>query len=79
MRERTLQNLAGMCRPSQSSRPTKMCKPLFHHKQQQGWTAGDRLESISYHREINIGGIQLQVDLSVDSSLAVLVEVLSDL
>lgn len=37
------------------------------------------LKGLSYHREINIRGIQLQVYLSVDGSLAVLVEVLSDL
>lgn len=33
----------------------------------------------SYHRQVDVGGIQLQVDLPVDCSLAVLVEVLSDL
>lgn len=31
------------------------------------------------HRQVDIGGIQLQVDLPVDCSLAVLVEVLSHL
>ena len=33
----------------------------------------------SYHRQVDVGGIQLQVDLPVDCSLAVLVEVLSHL
>lgn len=33
----------------------------------------------SYHRQVDVGGIQLQVDLPVDCSLTVLVEVLSDL
>lgn len=33
----------------------------------------------SHHRQVDVGGIQLQVDLPVDCSLAVLVEVLSHL
>lgn len=37
------------------------------------------LKEFSYHRKINVRGIQLQVYLSVNGSLTVLVEVLSDL
>lgn len=33
----------------------------------------------THHRQVDIGGIQLQVDLPVDCGLAVLVEVLSHL
>ena len=33
----------------------------------------------SHHRQVDVGGVQLQVDLPVDCSLAVLVEVLSHL
>lgn len=33
----------------------------------------------SYHGQVDIGGVQLQVDLPVDGSLAVLVEIVSHL
>ncbi len=39
----------------------------------------EKVHLFSYHREVNIRGIELQVYLSVNGGLAVLVEVLSDL
>lgn len=88
--ERTLQNLIGIYHPYQNSMPeNKQKQSLWALKTQTALTYEHRgekmritslaLKGLSYHREINIRGIQLQVYLSVDGSLAVLVEVLSDL
>lgn len=40
---------------------------------------GFYLDGDSYHGKVDIGGVQFQVDLAVDASLAVLVVILSHL